>query len=85
MVRWVLWASIAITAMITMGAQPDLRSMLTLTLAALTAILLAATLAVPASSGRIIAVRDRREAPIAPRHCDPDAAGRPRPRAPSTV
>lgn len=85
MARWVLWAGILITAVITMGAQPDLRSMVALTLAALAVVLVASTLAVPAPSGRIIAVSDRREAPIAPRHCDPDAAGRARPRAPNQV
>jgi hypothetical protein len=85
MARWVLWASIVITAVVTMGAQPDLRSMLVLTLAALATALIASTLAVPTPSGRVMSLRDRRETPVAPRQCDPDAPGRARPRAPSSL
>ncbi len=81
--RWALWAGIVITMLVTAGAQPDLRSVLTLTLAALAVTLIAAMVALPAPRGRVISIRVRREAPVAPRHCDPDAAGRPRPRAPS--
>jgi hypothetical protein len=85
MARWTLWLSLVITLVIAAGAQPDLRSMLALSIAALAVALVGAMLVMPAPSGRVIAVGVRRETPIAPRHCDPDAAGRPRPRAPSAV
>jgi len=81
-----LWASTVITAVVTAGAEPDLRSVLALTLAALAVALLATTLHVPAPSELLASVLGAlRETPAAPRHCDPDAAGRPRPRAPTAV
>jgi len=75
-----------ISALVIVGAQPDLRSVLALTVAAI-AVAFAATaaLAAPAPSGRSAVIGARRETPIVPRHCDPDAPGRPRPRAPSAI
>ncbi|HZM82582.1 MAG TPA: DUF6412 domain-containing protein [Candidatus Limnocylindrales bacterium] len=81
-----LWASTVIAAVVTAGAEPDLRSVLALTFAALAVALLSTALSVPAPSERLAAALGvLRDTPAAPRHCDPDAAGRPRPRAPTTV
>jgi hypothetical protein len=75
-----------IAAVITAGAEPDLRSVLALTLAALVVALVAATLSLPAPNRRLAsALAALRDTPAAPRHCDPDAAGRPRPRAPCAL
>jgi Family of unknown function (DUF6412) len=75
----------AIAAVIIAGAQPDLRSMLALTIATIAVALAATALAGPEPSVRAASISACHETRIAPRHCDPDAAGRPRPRAPTAV
>jgi len=82
-----LWASTLITAVIAAGAEPGLRSVLALTIAALVVALLATSLGIPVPGERLASATAAalRETPAAPRLRDPDAAGRPKPRAPTTV
>lgn len=82
---WWLAVGPLVAVVLLAGAEPDLRSVLALTLAAVAVALMATEPSRTLGTATARVAVARLQTTVAPRHCDPDAAGRPRPRAPANL